>query len=444
MARRWADDLERFVTRIRHSLVPSEYQAHTVFSRVDYLLAVNLGLLATIIATWGCAQFDPRVYDHWNIYFQADPNRVLEDMTERYRSGFHRQGGVHPIFSMLTYPVMRTLLALGMTKISAGNLLMILCAGGSGSCFYLALRALDLPCRAAAAFAVTFLASATFVHWFSIIDTFALAAFTIVLSLLAATRCRVDQFGPWFAVSVLSLSVTVTNWAIGLAVGFFRLAFRPFIKVTAAAFLAVALISCLQKLVFPSATLFFNPFVLKHEVSFLQTRLEKAGVMHWTPALNFRAMLITSAVAPAPTVEDISTTWGGVFRLVNNQYAALPALVSTAMPAIVCWSFMLAMGLWGAWRDTARRAVSMAVIAYVGFQLTLHSVYGDITFLYAGNFFPALVMLTAFGWYTPAQNWVLGAAMAFTVFAGINNYTQFLTAARLSNEIAANYHAAKP
>jgi len=72
---------------MRHSLVSREYQTHTVLSRVDYLLAVSLGLLATIIATWGCAQFDPRVYDHWNIYFQADPNRVLEDMTERYRSG---------------------------------------------------------------------------------------------------------------------------------------------------------------------------------------------------------------------------------------------------------------------------------------------------------------------------------------------------------------------
>ena len=36
----------------------------------------------------------------------------------------------------------------------------------------------------------------------------------------------------------------------------------------------------------------------------------------------------------------------------------------------------------------------MAVIAYVAFQLALQSVYGEITFLYAGNFFPALVMLT--------------------------------------------------
>lgn len=424
--------------------MPSEYQTHAVFSRADYLIAASLGLLATTIAAWGCAQFDPRVYDYWNIYFQADPNRVLEDMTERHRTGFHRQGGVHPIFTMLTYPFMRILLALGMTKISAGNLLMILCASGSGSCFYLALRGLELPARAAVAFCATFLASATFVHWFTIVDTFALAALTIVLSLLVATSCPVGRIGPWFVASMLSLSITVTNWAMGLAVGFFRLDFRTFVKVTAAAFVAVAVISCVQKLVFPSAGLFFNPLVLKHEVSFLQPRMETNGVMAWTPGLNIRAMLITSAVAPVPRVEDALTAWGGVFRLVNNQYSSMLTLTSTAVLAIACWSFMLVMGLWGAWRDTARRSVSMAVIAYVVFQLALHSVYGEITFLYAGNFFPALVMLTAFGWYTPARHWVLSATIAFIIFAGINNHTQFLTAVRLSNEIAANYSGAKP
>ena len=114
------------------------------------------------------------------------------------------------------------------------------------------------------------------------------------------------------------------------------------------------------------------------------------------------------------------------------------------MPAIICWLFMLVMGLWGAWRDTARRAVSMAVIAYVAFQLALHSVYGEITFLYAGNFFPALVMLAAFGWYTPARHWVLSATVGFIIFAGINNHAQFVTAVRLANEIAANYPGAKP
>jgi hypothetical protein len=102
---------------------------------------------------------------------------------------------------------------------------------------------------------------------------------------------------------------------------------------------------------------------------------------------------------------------------------------------------LLGAGIWGAWRDRTRWAVAIPIAAYLVFQLAVYSVYGEITFLYAGNFFPALMLLTAFGWFTPLRNVVLGTALVFVIFAGINNQVEFQRAARMSNEIAAHLAA---
>ncbi len=71
----------------------------------------------------------------------------------------------------------------------------------------------------------------------------------------------------------------------------------------------------------------------------------------------------------------------------------------------------------------------------------MYVIYGEITFLYAGNFFPALMLLTAFGWFTPVRTAVLGTALAFTLFAGINNHVEFQRAVRMSSAIAAHLAA---
>ena len=108
------------------------------------------------------------------------------------------------------------------------------------------------------------------------------------------------------------------------------------------------------------------------------------------------------------------------------------------MIAAVGWVFMLGAGLWGAIRSIPLRAVSIPIGTYVLFQTLLHTVYGEITFLYAGNFFPALLVMTAFGYFTPLRKAVLGAAVIVAVFGGLNNQIKFQQAAILSSEIAAH------
>jgi hypothetical protein len=427
-----------FVDRLRAKLLPSAYEPRSTATRADFAVAVGMGLIATIITYYEISLIDPRVYDSWNIYFQGDGIRVLADMTDRFSAQWRTN--VHPIFSILTFPAMHALMALGLQKVAAANVLLLTCAAVSGALFYLTLRGLGLSLMAAVVFDAAFLASATFIHWYSYVETYAFAATTIVGLVYMLTSGRATWLWGWGLASAGVLAVGIANWALALAAGFFRLPLLVFMRVFVGAFIAVAAIACLQRATFPTSSLFFNLLHYRGEYQATQLWLQSQGLTQWSPADNIRSVLLTSAVVPPPAVEDADTPVG-VFRLVNNQYSSFLQSSSAGFVALACWLFLLGAGIWGAWRDKARRAVAIPIVAYMVFQVVLYSVYGEITFLYAGNFFPALMLLATFGWFTPLRKLVMGAGLAFVVFAGINNQTEFQRAAKMSTEIAAHLAA---
>jgi hypothetical protein len=79
--------------------------------------------------------------------------------------------------------------------------------------------------------------------------------------------------------------------------------------------------------------------------------------------------------------------------------------------------------------------VFAAVSVFLLGQFALHAVFGEVTFLYSANFFPALVLFTAFSWFSPLRIPAIVAAFAFVVAGGASNYTQFEAATRLANAI---------
>jgi hypothetical protein len=189
--------------------------------------------------------------------------------------------------------------------------------------------------------------------------------------------------------------------------------------------------------VFPQAKLFFNPFLLMREYDEeMQFNTEADGFQRWTPAENVRSTLITSIVAPPPIVEEGKNRWGK-FVWVNNTYTPITDMAPGALVAIGCWVFIFGLGLWGAWRNIDRRAVAVPVAAFTGLQVALYSTYGEVPFLYSANVAPLMIVLAAFGWFTPLRYFAAAAAILLTVLAGPNNYRQFQTAARLVNEIVA-------
>ena len=409
------------------------YAPQAAVSRWDWGVAIGLGGIGLAIAALAQSALSAALFQHMDTYFQADPPRVLESMFDRMSEASDRSV-VHPAFSILTWPLGQALTAFGMTQLAAAKAMVLTCAAATPMLLYFAFRALGLPLTAAALFVGVLLASATFIHWFAMVDTFAFGAASVSLMILVLTRARPESSLLWIVSSALTLAVTTTNWGIGLAASFVRLPWRVFLVRSTAVLGLIAILSLAQTLVFPHARLFFDLSVLAKEKQFVQLEREASGGAPWTPTSNLRSAIVTSAVAPTPTVFQ-----GGyeptTYDFVNNQYSSLGSTPKPGLAAIACWLLLLAIGAWGLLLHRPARRVGLALGAYLAMQLMLHLFYGDLTFLYAGNFFPALLGIAAFGWFTPARRVSLALAAGFVVLAGVSNAQVFQVAAGLANGI---------
>jgi hypothetical protein len=429
------EGLVGMVEGLRDRLVPRTYTPSTTLSRYDYVIAGLAAAIAAAIAYVGASLFDPpALLTHLGSYFSADSFRILASMTDRL-SFHHHRVFTHPIFSITVYPVGQLMMAAGIQPLQAAMLLLSACAAASGAFFYLALRALSLPMLAAASFTGALISSAAFIHWFSFIETFSYSTLTMILMIYVLMRASSDSLRIWTLASAGSLAFLTLNWIFAVGCSFFRLKTWDFVRISAIAFAAITFLSVVQNLIFPNAKLFFNPFLIVREYhEEMQFNTEADGFQPWTPAENLRSTLVSTVVAPPPMVEEGVNRWGK-YVWANNTFTPMSAMGTTALAAVGCWLFIFGVGLWGAWRNVDRRAVSIPIVAFAGLQVALYSSYGEIPFLYSANVVPLLIAIAAFSWFTPLRYVAVGAAILLTALAGPNNYQHFKTSAELVNEI---------
>lgn len=415
-------------------VVGPPYRPAARLDRLDIALAAVLFGLALAVAATAMSRIDPLAYNSFDLFFQADGPRTMSNMFDRW-SVEQKRTHVHPIFSILTLPIATGLTRLGLSPLQAAQGLALGCAGLTTALIFMAGRGLGLPKLVSVLFGLVFVASATFIHWYAFVDTFAFAGLTIALVLWVLTSASSARWLLWILASAGALAITTTNWAFALVASFARLPRRLFLICNGAGLAAVVAMSLVQSATFPQARLFFDPTALAGEVVFAQPHRQAQGVAPWTPLANLRSALITSAVTPTPVVEyapnDVIPHWG-----VTNQHVSVWTTPPQGLVAVALWILLLMAGAWGAWRTTALRRVALALTAYLASQLALHIVYGEITFLYAAHFFPAMVGLAFFSWFSPLRRWVPWVCAAFVVLAGHSNATTFVAATVETNALA--------
>jgi hypothetical protein len=419
----------RQLEAIKAWLAPVPYEPPGRIALFDLLIALLLAALGAFVSAVNFPTIDAEINRHFDVYFQSDPVRVLTGMADRSSRLFLRTE-VHPIFPILTYPLTRLLMLFGMTPMGAADLLVTACAGLSTGLLFLAVRGLGMPRIVAALFSAVFVSSAAFLFWFSFLETYAFGALTICIMMVLLVYADPRRTAAWTLASAATLAITTTNWGFGLAASFFRLKLRSFVMVSAAALALVAALAIVQFKAFPVAPLFFTPGAYVYETHFLVGAKQMKVGPPWVPQDNLRAVLISSAVAPT-TVKAKFYDFDGV----TNQHTGLAGSTPGAWAAMASWLFLLGAGIWGVVRERARRPVGLALAAYALFQLSLHFVYGEITFLYVLNFFPALVALAAFSWFTPVRGLAIAAAAVFVLFAPDVNLRQFKATAQLANQV---------
>jgi len=392
--------------------------------------------LVLMLTAWLCVWFVTGIGSHIRIltearaddvWFEADVVRVYDDMTDRGAN--HYRTTVHPLFPLLTYPVVHAIhKRFHADDIRAVRAVIAATAGIWLAAFYFLLRL--LRCRQLDATLFTLVAAATSaaLFWTAIPETYEFGSLTILVVLIAAAIAeRRTALPAWVetAASAASMSILVTDFLVSLASLSSRYRARQVVQIACNALIVVVLLWGLQKYFFPSAHFFIG----EHD----------KGAPPSSRATALVVMLLHSFVAPE--------TWSGPNELpgqwpmLSFQHAGLGSLHFLKLTALVCWVCLLGFAAWSmAYLPQYPRFRTTLALSIAG-QVVLHLAYGNETFLYALDWMPLLVVAAALATLTRWRRLVLLIATVFSITAGIHNATELESAL---NAVVSNAEASRP
>jgi len=392
--------------------------------------------LVLMLTAWLCVWFVTGIGSHIRIltearaddvWFEADVVRVYDDMTDRGAN--HYRTTVHPLFPLLTYPVVHAIhKRFHVDDIRAVRAVIAATAGIWLAAFYFLLRL--LRCRPPDATLFTLVAATTSaaLFWTAIPETYEFGSLTILVVLIAAAIAeRRAAIPAWVdvAASAASMSILVTDFLVGLASLISRYRPRQVIQFACNALIVVVLLWGLQKYFFPSAHFFIG----EHD----------KGAPPSSRATALVVMLLHSFVAPE--------TWSGPNELpgqwpmLSFQHAGLGSLHFLKLTALLCWVCLLGFAVWSVARLPQYPRFRIMLALSIAGQIVLHLAYGNETFLYALDWMPLLVAAAALATLTRWRKLVLMIATVFAITAGIHNATELESAL---NTVVSNAEVSRP
>ncbi|MBP0005908.1 MAG: hypothetical protein J7642_19690 [Cyanobacteria bacterium SBC] len=348
-------------------------------------------------------------------WFEADIPRVFANMTDRQSN--HYRTKVHPLFSLIAFPpvyLLQKISDLDPTQ-SARVVIAIVAALWLGLLFAL-LRSIGCRRLDAILFSLLGATSAAAIFWFVVPETYSFGSLTISIALLFVACTQYTQWSSlWYiAVSAATLSITVTNWMVGLLVPVVNYRWKPSLQIAINAFFVVTVLWGVQKFLFPTAQFFLGD---REEREYMM-QAESGGILAVT-----RSFLAHTLVMPSlNSLESLSRPdW----PVLSVQSSAPGSASLWGAIAVGLWFALLALGLWSLF--TLKQHPKLRIVLGLSLlgQLVLHLVYGEETFLYSLHFVPLLILLAALSTLTRHRRWGLLLACGLVVCVGINNAQQF-------------------
>jgi hypothetical protein len=353
---------------------------------------------------------DARADDVW---FEADVARVYNDMTDRGAN--HYKTTVHPLFPLLTYPLINACQkVLHLDKMLAVRAMVAATAGLWMALFYTLLRLLRCRRPDALLFGLVAAMSTGGLFWTAIPETYEFGSVTILAVLVVAAVAQRRAVPVWVDVvaGAASMSVLITDFSVNLASLVSRYRLKSAIQIACNAFVVVVLLWGLQKYFFTTAQFFLG----EHD----------KGVAPSPRSTALVVMLLHSFVAPE--IWTFPNEQVGEWPLLSYQHAALGPLDFLKVPALVSWLCLLGFAAWALARvPQYPRFRTLLALAIAG-QLALHLVYGNETFLYALDWIPLLIAAAALASLTRWRPLVLTLAALFAITAGLHNTAQLKVA----------------
>lgn len=298
------------------------------------------------------------------------------------------------------------------------------------------------------AFLIASLLGLSTAHLFfgSVVETYIFSATALIGFVLALQSQKSSSMGLAVGTSLLTFGITLTNFIqnfIGYAVASFsqseprsrktfNVYFKEIIHFTSLTISLGILISLLHAARYPSSQLFFLPSSVQAEGEFaFNIFQEPVWKVIGRISLLIRTALMYTIIAPKPySIVEVS---GGFPRL--NFFKIVPGTFSLssydglAQFLVVAWAiFLFAAGILFLMKIIRTRKVdiSLAFALSVGFNLTLHLIYGFEPFLYSPDWAYALIFFVAYSLAPLAKNrFFQGGLLMFLILLAYNQF-QFL------------------
>lgn len=339
---------------------------------MDVVSLILLAGLAGALSWTRSDTLDPLLYQYElgtistsDVWFDADIPKTVLLMTNRWADQ-HRVTTEHPLISLIVWTPVKVLTTLGVPEMRAIRLFIAAQAALWTAVLFVLLRRLGSRLLDAAVFTGLGLTSACATFWLIVPETFLTGAIGLMLGLVVLTLTPSSRWShaQLVLVGLLTMSVTITNWMLGLLANLAR-GWRGAWHVTASTFLIVAALWAVQKIQFPAAQFFLG-----------STRT--AQFVH-APTPSRIVDVVTSMAVSTIVMPPLGT------QLVGRGTPGLSVQASrpwssgyVSVVAVVSWLALLALAVPGV-RDALRgphAAVWRVLLGFAAFGLLLHTVFG--------------------------------------------------------------------
>jgi len=415
--------------RLAGALVPRE------ISRAQAIMIVTLALAAGGTAYWRASTLDPVIY--WvgsgvgfgpgyrltDMWFNADISKIVAMASDpgTFQAFVTSE---HPLILLAMYPPVTILRAAGLTLLEAVRAYWAIIAALWTAMLFILLRAIG--CRPADATLLTVMAmtSAAFVFWFAVPEAFSLGslAILVVLYLASVAHRTKPHLGFYIVINLVSLSITLTNWMVGILASILNLPWRRAFLVIAGEFLLTIPLWGIEKLAFPATSFFLGSTGRLNEY------------MHIPPTAGRIFEVVPSFFVDTMVMPRIIVYDRRPFQRVMTTDGTIPGSGSPAgYLAAAAWLALLGLGGWACFSVWKESSLIRHVVLTTAGQLALNFVFGAESFLYSMHFLPLLILIAANVMRTRWRTVGLGLAVVIAVTCVINTRRN-LTLQRNSSE----------
>jgi hypothetical protein len=391
--------------------------------RRDLLLAALLAIVSAFV-TWVDArqlcQGSEAFYRSDDLWFESDTYRRYASMIDRWT--LLTVNNRHPLFSLVAYPPTKSLIIAGASPLVAVQSTLAALAAVWLVVFFCLLRLVGCRRLDAMVFSSLAKASAASLFWGPVPETFSFGSLTILAPLLlVALDGRKNISSQWYVLaSMLSLSLSVTNWMSGIFATAIRWPWRRAISITMLSLGAVIGLWCIQKVIVPHAPSLLGDFESNRQ--FILTS-QPGG-----PAERIRALVVHALVMP--DIERTSRPSDHKTVLSVNRSGVGSGSVFGRL-SVGLWLVLLGLGAWASWRVGPTQDGRLVLWLLILGQIGLHVVYGDEMFLYTLHLLPLLILLVALTTLTRYRIACVTLTAILAVCTWANNRVQFERALEL-------------